>query len=188
VVEDNEALYRFVGDSLYHLVSRRPAPPGQDAWFGSTAVLECMNEHLEFEAMSFQQARSVTVSCDGVALDTLQLVPDWRRISLELPAGDGKHVIELSSSGCTSPKELGLSDDPRCLAFALRNVELATTELFNVIADPREAADLSAAQLPITRELLGALATIDLHPVAESQSETLDAETEERLRELGYLE
>jgi arylsulfatase A-like enzyme len=188
VVEDNEAIYRFVGNSLYHLVSRRPAPRGQDAWFGSTAVLESMNDHLELEAMSFPHARSVTVTCDGVALDSLQFVTDWRHISLELPAGDGKHVIELSSPGCASPKELGLSDDPRCLAFALRNVDLTTTELFDVIADPREAADISAAQLPITRELLETLATIDLQPVAESQSETLDAETEEQLRALGYLE
>jgi len=188
VIEDNEALYRFVDDTLYHLVSRRPAPAGQDAWFGSTAVLESMDDRLELDAMSYAQARSIAVTCDGVALESLQLTTEWRHISLELPPGEGKHRIQLSSSGCDSPKELGLSDDPRCLAFALRNVDLATTELFDVFADPQEAADISVARAPISRELLETLAAIDLQPVAESLSEALDADTEDRLRALGYLE
>ncbi len=113
--------------------------------------------------------------------------PGPQTLRLDLPY-DGKKRVTLSAESCGVPADLGLSDDPRCLAFRLSIPEVWQIELFDNVSDPRQASDLSTLRSDLSRPMLRALNGYRFEPVAAASEGRLPPELEERLRALGYLE
>ena len=111
-----------------------------------------------------------------------------RTLRLALPRDGRKKRVTLRPDTCGIPAELGLSDDPRCLAFRLAAPELWRIELFDNLEDPGQASDLSSEKSDLSLSLLRKLERHRPEPVAPAATLDLDPELEERLRSLGYLQ
>ncbi len=94
----------------------------------------------------------------------------------------------LSTPDCDSPRELGLSDDARCLSIKVRGVELRRRELFDLVADRQARDDLSRVALRQAAGLAAALADLEWESLATPLEEGLGEEEAEALRALGYIQ
>lgn len=188
IMDPGEALYRMIEDEPRQLVVHDPPANEEGRWVQRDITLESLEPTLRFTAMSYHQTRSVGITIDGDTASSITLTPQWKTFDLDLPADGRRHLTTLSSLTCDSPANLGLGSDSRCLAFRIRDYPTRHTQLFNIKRDPAEATNLASEEPEILRQLLDGLGAFDRDPVAHSAAVPLDDETEQRLRELGYLQ
>lgn len=139
------------------------------------------------QAVAFAEPRRLAVSIDGKPRPPVVVGTEWQPLDLGL-AGSRRQRVEIAAAGCVAPRELGWSDDGRCLSFKLRGLDLRRSELFDLDADPLAAADLSLSQPQLFRRLAKRLADLDWLPVAPAEAKELSPETLEQLRALGYIQ
>ncbi len=74
-------------------------------------------------------AQVLTAVLNGTSLGTVQAGSGWQTIRFQAPASAwriGANQIDLYFPETRSPKELGLSDDPRHLAMAIERIDVQT--------------------------------------------------------------
>jgi hypothetical protein len=140
------------------------------------------------EIQSFHEPRAIQVSVDGLETGRLMAGTEWREFDIDLPRDRGVHRVELATDDCESPASLGLSDDPRCLSFQLRETPLHRLELYDLGTDPGAESDLSRSDAELTRWMARRLQQLRWSPVAAAGNEALSEEARETLRALGYLD
>lgn len=176
------------GDELWQLVHVRPEQEAEGFWVTKEIRFDTSAARLELQAVAFHEPRTVTVEVDGRTRPPLELVPDWRTVTLDLPDDGELHRVTLRTTGCTSPLAVGASaDDNRCLSFKLRGVALDRIELFDLLKDPVAARDLAHREIARTRAMTLALKGYRHLPVARASQQTLNAEHVRQLKALGYL-
>jgi arylsulfatase len=186
-VSRDRALFRQKGDSLVTLVRREPVGDADGAWVGGSIVLATAPPSLRFWAGSYHEPRELVAWCGKARLGSYRLDVGGRWIDLVLPRGAPGRRVELRSPSCTVPRAVGEGPDTRCLSFRLRGVDPARPELYDLVADPREAADLALERPALTRELAERLEAYRWKPVAAPGTARPRRETEEQLRALGYV-
>jgi arylsulfatase len=158
-------------------------------WITRRAEIDWSEPLLEVSLASFYRPRRLVVTVDGEPLTTLEVPTSWPRRTLELPAGGPlPHRVGLSTDGCDSPKELGMSDDARCLSIKVRGVELRRSELFDLVADRQAREDLSRASPRRLAELAADLGELEWDSLAPPVEEGLAEEEAAALRDLGYIQ
>ena len=158
-------------------------------WITRRAELDWSEPVLEISVASFHRPRRLAVTVDGQPLTTLEVAPSWSRRTLELPAGGQlPHRVVLSTPGCDSPREVGLSDDARCLSVKVRGIELRRRELFDLVVDPAAGEDLSRAAPREAAALAADLAELEWESLAPPVEESLGEEEADALRDLGYIQ
>jgi hypothetical protein len=137
--------------------------------------------------VSFHKPRLLHIEIDGRPRESVTVKPSWTPLHITLPANDRGHRVRLFADHCESPQELGLGDDPRCLAFKLRGLHWQRRELYDLERDPQGLIDISRQRPDLVRGLLRRLGTIRFTPAATPQQQTLDESTEKTLKALGYV-
>lgn len=137
-----------------------------------------------FEVVTFKGPKEVSVIVDGEEQERLDVTGAWTPIEV---GGRGRRRVSLVTGSCTSPKRLGIGDDPRCLALKLRDTRLRRLELFDLVADPTASNDLSRGRPQRLRRMLSALNERRFEPRAVAGDVELDDETRKTLETLGYL-
>jgi hypothetical protein len=187
-VNRDRVLYRQDAQALLALVWRRPAAAEVEAWTRGPVHLETFEPRLRFWVASYWEPRKLEVRVDGRPARSEPIETEGRWVDLELPPADGKRAVELRTTTCTVPKAVGQGEDVRCLSYRLKDLDPATWELFDVGGDARQAHDLSAARTAVVRDLAARLGAYRWKAVAAPGSQPLDAEAEEQLRALGYVQ
>jgi len=181
-------LIRREGDRFEQLVhqERHLVPTG--FWVSRALAFDATAPELAFEAIAYGAPRRVEVRVDGRVAGALEVPTEWRPFHLALPGAPGTKVdVEMTTAGCTSPRELGESADTRCLSFKLKGIPVDRLELFDLARDPLAANDLSAAALSRARTLRARLDSYRHTPRAEASTRPLTEEEQAQLRALGYL-
>ncbi len=182
------AIIRRDGERFEQLVGRERHLVPTGFWVDKAIAFDAAGPDLAFEAISFHEARQVRVTVDGRGLEPIQVPTEWTPFRIPLAAGAGAKVdVELATESCTSPAELGESEDRRCLSFKVKGLPVDRIELFDLGRDPLAADDLSAADLPRARMLRARLERYRHTPLAEAGIRTLSDEERAQLRALGYL-
>ena len=188
--DHQRTLLREQDGTVYQLVLIEPEPGPQGVWITRSVRFRPLGDELAFEAYSFHEPRTLEVRVDGEAVTTVELGTDWqrwRRVEVALPPGPPGRVVELATAGCVSPLELGQSEDGRCLSFQVRGMPLYLGELYDLDADPGARRDISRDNWDLYRLMLRRLLSYRFTPVTEGRTHELSDETEETLRDLGYL-
>lgn len=173
--------------ALLHLMEARIPSSPEGEWVSRSARLDTLLESLRVEALSFHQARRLSIVDGETDLTSAVLSPEtWTPVELEL--GPGLHRLRFSVPGCDVPEDLGLGPDRRCLGFRLKAPDLVSWQLFDLDADPLEQTDLSADRRDAVRRLSDELGTLHWDPVDPSLGTGLSAEQEGDLKALGYLQ
>ncbi len=82
-------------------------------------------QSVAFKARSFQTPRTLQLYRDGQPLRQVNLPTEWKTISVDLPASQSPHSLNFEFTGrCRTPAELGSSNDRRCLAWAVSDIEV----------------------------------------------------------------
>jgi hypothetical protein len=71
--------------------------------------------------------QALTAVLNGISLGTVQAASGWQTLRFQAPASAwriGANQLELYFPPTRSPKELGLSDDPRHLAMAIERIDV----------------------------------------------------------------
>ena len=183
---------RMVTDTLdgeiYQLVERRPLADPDGAWIARSLIFDHNESRLKLNGLSFYEARTVDVLADGKLVGRWPLLNDrWTETIFELPASEHSLRIELRADACVSPKEKGISTDPRCLGFKVQETERRRLELFNLSRDPAGLEDLSRQEPSILRRLARQLEGLRFEPVAEAGQRPMSEEERKALEALGYI-
>ncbi len=185
--ERNRALVVREGGDLYqfHLVVYDADPEG--TWISRRAVFDWSGGELAFRARSFHRPRALRVLAGETVAGELTVGTEWGEVRLPLPPGASPRLT-LEAEGCEVPAHVGEGEDERCLSVLVQGPRLARTELFNLSRDPLATRDLSRLEPALHRRLARRLADLQWQPVAEAGRAELDAQHEEMLRALGYLD
>ena len=187
-VDPVETIFRLFEGRRFQLVAESPQLLEKDPWVERAVELHPVSSKVTFKARSFHEPRSITVQVDGRPWGRMEIEPTWSSHELVLPDDGGRHVVTMTADNCVSPASIGENRDTRCLAFRLRGFESLQTELFDLSSDPHATNDISNETPERTQALLEALEFFHRGVTAPSTKAPLDAETEQRLRALGYLE
>jgi len=190
-ISDSRALVRFEEADLLQVVTPqfKPSSRPEPRWFSIEGRIVAPARLLELRARSFHEPRTVEVIANGQLVSRHQLDTTWSPMRIELPQGMGPGTkLLLHSDGCLVPSELGINNDPRCLAFAVENVPRSAPELFNLSSDPSGVDDVASIYPDVTARLNEALESYQLEPAAESETSELAPDVEEQLRRLGYID
>jgi hypothetical protein len=190
-VRDLETIRSLVtaeGGGLHQLLAFTPNSEPGGTWISRRVEFDAPAPRIQVEIQSFHEPRAIQVSVDGLETVRLMTGTDWRAYDIELPRDQGIHRVELATDGCVSPASVGLSDDPRCLSFQIRETPLHRLELYNLVADPGAGHDLSRSTGELTRWMARRLLQLRWSPVASAGSQELSDEARDTLRALGYLD
>lgn len=180
-------IYRGTRDQLFQLLVFEEPGEAHGRWVTREISFDIVDPVLRFSSFSFHQPRPLDVWIDGRRERTVELSTAPTALSFAMPPGRGKSTVRLATSGCVSPKELGESEDTRCLSFLVQGMPLHRFSLYELNQDPLETRDVSRQQGAVARNLVRRLESIRRQPVAVRQNEPLDPALEERLRSLGYI-
>jgi arylsulfatase A-like enzyme len=180
-------LTRQPGES-FQLVLVEPEPDPVGPWIRGAVTFDARGRWLRFEAQSFHQPRRVGVTIDGVRKEDLLLRTSWTPVTLELPWKGGPHRVTLEADGCVSPREVGASDDGRCLAFQVRGFRPRRLELYDLSRDPLAQTDLFRDLPRVASRLEETLLGLRWRSVAVPEEQELTREAKENLKALGYLD
>ena len=184
---DIRTLLMPVGGKLHQLYFSRAVQESDGFWASREVIFDARPPLLEFRAVAFHEPRPVTVRVDGEPVAELELSTDWRSYRVELPAGE-KVSVSMRTPECTSPADLGLGRDRRCLSFKLDGLELARLELYDLAADPLAQHDLSVERRDLVRPLVAELRTYPEKARFGAESTALTDEQVRHLKALGYLQ
>lgn len=187
-LETVRSLVSAEGGGLHQLLAYSPNSEPGGTWINRTVAFDAPAPRVRLEIQSFQEPRAIQVSVDGLETDRLMAGTEWREFDIDLPRDRGVHRVELATDDCESPASLGLSDDPRCLSFQIRETPLHRLELYDLLADPGAGRDLSRREAELTRWMARRLQQLRWSPVAAAGDQTLSEEARETLRALGYLD
>ncbi len=185
--ENQKTLIEASDDGLTQYLTSLVIGEPDGTWVTRRAAFDTDEPRLELELVSFHEPREVSVDVDGEPLTTLTVGTGWQPVSLELPAGEGRRRVVLTTAGCSVPMWLGLGADTRCLSFKLKGAELRRSELYDLAADPDAAADISGERAAQLEELAEDLRRYRWQVRAAPTQEQLSDETVESLKALGYL-
>lgn len=181
-------IYRAARNHLFQLLVFEEPGEANGRWVTREISFDVVDPVLRFSSLSFHQPRPLEVWVDGRRERTVELSTAPAALSVDMPPGRGKSTIRLASSGCVTPKELGESEDTRCLSFLVQGMPLRRFSLYDLNQDPRATRDVSNRHGAVARNLVHRLESIRRQPVvAVRQNEPLEPELEERLRSLGYI-
>ncbi len=182
----SRSLLRVTDGGLYQLLETE-----HDPWITKRITFETTAAELRFDALSYHEPRQLHITVDGAHLSRVELRPGhWQEIRVELPESAVKKLVTLATEGCTSPSEIGESQDRRCLSFRLRGQPLIRRELYELRQDPQATMDLSrhpAVPLGVLQRRLVSYELESLAAQGERQEQELSPELRERLKALGYL-
>jgi len=176
-----------VGGSLHQLYYSRAVQERDGYWASREVIFDATPPVLEFRAVAFHEPRAVLVWVGGEQIAELELATDWKSYRVDLPAG-AKQTVSLRTPGCTSPAELGMGRDKRCLSFKLDGLDLTRVELFDLGDDPLAQSDLSIERPDLVRLLAQELRKYPETPRAQAASTELSDEQVRNLKALGYLQ
>jgi arylsulfatase A-like enzyme len=180
--DGDRAVYRRRGGALESLLF---ASPRADL-AGRRLLFDAPAGEVEFEVRAHREPRRLRVESDGRELAAVDLGADWQRLSVTLPPGGGR--LLLSVDGCARPADARRRDAPTCWGFELRGIHPHRVEFYDLDADPTQRQDLSRHRSDASRALVRELLAFRPRPRAGAAAAPLDAELEESLRALGYLQ
>lgn len=180
-------IYRAVGERLFQLLLFEEPSEANGRWVTREITFDVFDPVLRFTGVSFHQPRPLEIWIDGRLERRVDLSAVPAEVSIPLPEREGKSTIRLATPGCVSPRELGQSEDTRCLSFLLQGAPLVRASLYELTSDPGETRDVSDRHGAATRNLVRRLQAIRRQPLATGREEPLDPELRERLRSLGYI-
>ena len=187
-LETVRALISAEGGGLHQLLALSPNSEPGGTWISRTVAFDAPAPRLRVEIQSFHQPRAIQVSVEGLESGRLMAGIEWREFDIDLPRDRGVHRVELATDDCESPASLGLTDDPRCLSFQIRETPLHRIELYDLVADPGAERDLSRSDAELTRWMAQRLQQLRWTPMAAAGTQALSEEARETLRALGYLD
>jgi len=181
----SRSLLRATDRELYQLLETE-----HDPWITRRITFETTEAEIRFDALSYYEPRQLHVVVDGAHVRRVELRPGhWQEIRIALPESAVKKLVTLATDGCTSPSEIGESQDRRCLSFRLRGQPLLRSELYELRQDPQATTDLSVHPATPLGAMQRHLRSYEFEPLAagERQEQELSPELRERLKALGYL-
>lgn len=179
-------IYRSVGDRLFQLLLFEEPGEANGRWVTREISFDVFDPVLRFSSFSYHQPRPLEVWVDGRLDRTVELSPAPAELAFALPAR-AKKAVRLATPGCVTPKELGESEDARCLSFLVQGLSLRRSTLYELNADPLETRDVSQSHGAVSKHLIQRLDGMRRQPVSTRQNEPLDSELHERLKSLGYV-
>ncbi len=185
----DRSLYVKSRDRLFQFLLFEDSASGEDGWVTKSVTLNTSVPELHLQVESYHEHRELRIEVNGTSVGTVRLAPGKKEeLAIDLSAGEGKQVVVLSTDTCTTPAELGVSDDPRCLSFRLEGVPSRRTELYDVVNDPRAQNDLSFEYPAAERHLGLRLQKYRWNALDGTDQGQLDSELEAELKALGYLQ
>ncbi len=179
VSNEDRAIHQVVATSL--LAER------DGVWVTRSAGFETSSPDVDLSVASFHRPRRVRVTLEGDELHIFEAGPGWTQVALPLPSDRTRYRLDFSTDGCDSPRQLELSDDPRCLSFKLRGLDPTLRELFRLDHDPRAAHDLGSSEPELLERLADELASLRWTTVASPKKRPLTDDMRPSLRELGVV-
>jgi len=179
-VKDRHGLYQFLlfDDSV-----------GGGGWVVKSAALHTSRTELHPTVQSYHEPRALQIEVNGTLVGTVTIFPGKQKeLDIDLSGGEGKQVVVLSTDTCTTPAELGVSGDQRCLSFLLEGVPSQRTELYDLVSDPKTQRDLTFDYPTAERHFALRLQKYRWDALGETEQGQLDSELEAELRALGYLQ
>ena len=179
----NRVLQTQDGDRTWMLVETEYLADPDGTWLPLDHAFD-VDAPATLEVLAFNGPKDVTVTVDDQDHDRVEVPGAWTQIAI---VGEGRRRIRLLSTGCTSPRLLGVGDDPRCLSLKLRGEAVRRLELFELSSDPGASIDLSREEPQRLRRMLSELESVEFLPRATAADAELDEETRKTLETLGYL-
>jgi hypothetical protein len=184
---EERSIVQAIAGRLVQLYRAQAVQEADGFWASRRMSFDARPPRIDFRAVAFPEPRRVVARAGGKELAVLALERDWKSFRLELPAGEGKVRVELTTVGCATPLSLGLGSDGRCLSFKIHGPLLERIELFDLTVDPAAARDLSFERPDLTRTLSAALKRYPELPRAKASQGSLTEEQIQHLKALGYL-
>ncbi len=172
---------------LHQLIETETMAEDDGVWIARSASFDTAESALKLSAASFHQPRTLWAESEDEKT-RVEIGLEWAPFELLLPGPARPRRVTLTSSGCVSPRAVGLVDDPRCLGIKLRGLSLTRTELFDWRRDLVARDDLAFDHPRLRDRLAQALARTRHQRLAEPEPTTVSKETEEALRALGYID
>jgi arylsulfatase A-like enzyme len=118
---------RFVFSSIQtskdKLIERNNLPPKEKnkyRWFKKKADIETGEDSLQLIISSLYKDRTIQVLSDGNPIDEFVITPESKMFNIALPKLNRKKIVTIRSlTPCQVPKNLGINQDTRCLAFRI---------------------------------------------------------------------
>jgi hypothetical protein len=122
-------------------------------WFEEKATIKTGDDSLELIIDSFYKNRMIQVSSNGEQITKFEITTGKQVFNIPLPGSNRKRDITIKSlTPCQVPKQLGINEDDRCLAFRIfnsRNVNVKDIrsgrdykEYYSLSEDPGETNNL----------------------------------------------
>jgi hypothetical protein len=186
---EGKALFVESSDKLYQATFAAAVMESDGHWVSKDTSFDALPPAVEFRAVAFHQPREIQAFVDGKPSVKLQVATDWKSFRLDLAGEERKHLVRLTTPGCESPLNLGLSRDGRCLSFKMYGPPLERRELFELTGDPLAQHDLSTDRSDLLRQLLARLESGYQHHLRTAPADrALTDEQVKNLRALGYLQ
>lgn len=180
-------IYRAARDQLFQLLLLEEPSEAHGRWVTREITFDVFDPVLRFSSVSFHRPRPLEIWIDGRLDRRVELSAAPAEVSIPLPEHEGKSTVRLATPDCVSPRELGQSEDDRCLSFLLQGVPLVRASLYELTSDPGATRDVSDRHGAAAGNLMRRLQSIRRQPVAASREEPLDPELRKRLQALGYI-
>jgi len=181
------ALVGEVDGVRYQLLVESGKPDDEGTWVAETIEFDAFGPQLALRSRSFDQPRRVVVRSNGQVVGTWEVTPDWEHFAVDLPA-TGLQRIELETSGCSRPVDLGESDDSRCLGVIMQGPPLIVARLFDLDQDPMAWVDVSRDLPLVTKRMVRELQGMQMTAVGSASHKALSEQERLELRDLGYLD
>jgi hypothetical protein len=91
-------------------------------WFKDKAIIKTDDDSLELIINSFHKNRMIQVLSNGEPIAKFEITTEKQVFNIPLPGSNRKRDITIKSlTPCQVPKQLGINEDGRCLAFRIFN-------------------------------------------------------------------
>jgi len=158
-------------------------------WFRDEAQIAWTAPHLHLSVVSPAGERWIEITVDGKPHKRVNVGTTARRVVVNLPEEGGGSIGLRSLAPCIDTTSAGLDIEEECVGFGIYN----TSEYYRLDTDPGERDNLygdsrHATEIEALRTLLDTALGSRPDAVAGRGAVELDPETEEHLRDLGYID
>jgi len=108
-------------EGLFQYFSSQLVAEPDGTWVTRSATFD-LAPGASIEAVSFAEARIVSVTVDGESRGDVEVGGGWTPLGIEL--AETARRVTLSTAECSVPLFLGVGNDSRCLSFKVRGAEL----------------------------------------------------------------
>lgn len=163
-------------------------------------VFDAIGPRTSVISRAFLKPRGLRIEVDGLPereilverLITAEGSQPVQTIEIELPDDGRKHRVGLFPDDCAPASEIGAVGDCRCLALQIAGVPEQREEIYEVVDDPLEQADLTLSipaepVAPLARALEALEEGFEDTAAAATETHELSPEVRVRLEALGYL-